>query len=293
MRPGRPADLDLLLRRFSADAALGRRDFVSPAWLSNMLADFDWDTRCRVVDSGEEEGMVLVMDRHTVAGTVTRIEASSSTGELASLLEWGLLLSHATGAVAAQVWRRRGSGDLQGLGMEFRRPFWRMDRPDLEAIPEPPAVPGYRVVTQETEAHPMEVWAELYNRSFSQHFNHSPETAEEFQKRHGRNPDLLLMAVAGDGEPAALVLGGVDDLMAGDRRLSPLGMVGVVGTLPEHRRRGLGLLLTAESLRRLKARGAASASLYVDGQNADRAYDIYRRLGFEIGVETEVWEKRF
>jgi len=78
-----------------------------------------------------------------------------------------------------------------------------------------------------------------------------------------------------------------------DRRPQPVGLVGIVGTLPEHRRRGLAAALTAEALRRLRAAGARSSSLYVDAENPTRAYEVYRRLGYEVGFEDEVWELTF
>ena len=51
--------------------------------------------------------------------------------------------------------------------------------------------------------------------------------------------------------------------------------------------------LVAEGLIRLRAAGARSASLYVDGLNETRAFDAYRKLGFELAFETEVWEASF
>jgi ribosomal protein S18 acetylase RimI-like enzyme len=69
-----------------------------------------------------------------------------------------------------------------------------------------------------------------------------------------------------------------------------VGLINVVGTVPDHRRRGLALALTGEALRRLRERGAASASLYVDASNPTRAYDLYRRLGFEVAYEFDVFE---
>ena len=62
------------------------------------------------------------------------------------------------------------------------------------------------------------------------------------------------------------------------------GIVEVVGTLPEHRRRGLGYALTAEAMHRLRRRGAANASLYVDGHNPTRAYDV------QVGWYDRRWE---
>jgi ribosomal protein S18 acetylase RimI-like enzyme len=66
-----------------------------------------------------------------------------------------------------------------------------------------------------------------------------------------------------------------------------------VGTLPEHRRRGLATWVVAELVQRLRKAGARYASLYVDGLSAMRAYDVYRKLGFEVMFEAEVWEATY
>lgn len=99
------------------------------------------------------------------------------------------------------------------------------------------------------------------------------------------------MAVTSDGMPAAVVWCEVDTHDP-DRRPQPVGMIEVVGTLQEHRRRGLAFALTAEAMRRLRRRDAASASLYVDGLNPTRAYDVYGRLGFSVAFQYDVFEMR-
>ena len=38
--------------------------------------------------------------------------------------------------------------------------------------------------------------------------------------------------------------------------------------------------------------GARHASLCVDGQNPTGAFDAYRKLGFKLAFEAEVWEAR-
>jgi ribosomal protein S18 acetylase RimI-like enzyme len=96
------------------------------------------------------------------------------------------------------------------------------------------------------------------------------------------------MALQGD-EAAASVWCDVD-LYERDVRPQPVGVVGTVGTLPGHRRRGLGAALMVEGMRRMRARGAASASLYVDALNPTGAADLYRRLGFAVGLELDVFE---
>jgi predicted GNAT family acetyltransferase len=99
------------------------------------------------------------------------------------------------------------------------------------------------------------------------------------------------MAVTPSGDPAALTLAHIEHYKA-DPRPQPVGVISSVGTLPEHRRRGLATWLVAEALFRLHLAGACHASLYVDGQNPTRAFDAYSKLGFELAFETEVWEAR-
>src|SRR5438270_1128346 len=101
------------------------------------------------------------------------------------------------------------------------------------------------------------------------------------------------MAVcAADRSPAAITLGEVEDYVA-DPRPQPVGLVSSVGTVPEHRRRGLAGWLVAESLQRLRGAGARHASLYVDGLSPMHAYHVYQKLGFSVAFEAEVWEATF
>jgi hypothetical protein len=55
----------------------------------------------------------------------------------------------------------------------------------------------------------------------------------------------------------------------------------------------LAYSLTAAALGRLRGRGAASASLYVDGLNPTRAYDVYSRLGFSVAYQYDVFEQEY
>ena len=109
----------------------------------------------------------------------------------------------------------------------------------------------------------------------------------------GKTRELCLIAVTSTGSsPAAITLGEVERY-ADDPRPQPVGLVTSVGTLPAHRRRGLAAWLVAEVLHRLRSAGARHASLYVDGNSPMHAYDVYRRLGFEVTFEAEVWEATY
>jgi ribosomal protein S18 acetylase RimI-like enzyme len=253
-----------------------------------MLAGFDWSSRSRVVEAAQGlEGAVLVAGRSTPLGTVTQVSVACGPLEMRkALLRWGLDLSKAAGAVAAQMWCGRGHGDAMAeLGAEFVRPWWRMDVKLEGELPTPRPAPGYELRDGSRVAGCS--WSDLHNRSFADHWRFSPRSEAELAT--GRSPHLSLMVISEEGSPAALALGQVESYLE-DPRPQPVGIVSSVGTVPEHRRKRLATWLVAELLGRLREEGARSASLYVDGWNHTRAFDVYRKLGFELAFESEVWE---
>jgi mycothiol synthase len=295
MRPGRPEDLDRLAELWREEVRQGRMDRVpGGAWLESLMRGLDWEARTRVVErDGRLEAALLVFDRVIGGAAIARLEFAGDPAHTAGMLGWGVALGRAAGARAAQVWRPRGDSPvLPELGFRVVRPFWRMDRPGLEDVPEPPLPSGYRLVTDHDSTVPIATWTGAFNESFADHWQHANQEVEEFERRRARSdftPGLQVLALAGDGTPAAIVIGSVETYHE-DPRPQPVGLVQTVGTIPAHRRRGLALSLTADVVRRLRAAGARSASLYVDGKNPTRAFDVYRKLGFEVVYEFEIWE---
>lgn len=267
-----------------------------PQQVTRLLANFDWDARSRLVDDGAAglAGAVLLTSRPTPAGTVARVDAAVSGDDWAALMRdlvgWGLQLSRAAGATAAQVWLGPEQGDvLRSLGLNMVRPWWRMDRSLAGDLPMPVPVDGYELM--DGLRVPAGSWADMHNRSFADHWRFSPRTEEELMT--GKPPQLCLMAVTARSiEPVAVTLCQMETYSE-DLRPQPVGLVSSVGTVPEHRRRGLANWLVAEGLLRLRSAGARHASLYVDGLNQSRAFDVYRKLGFELAFEAEVWEATF
>jgi GNAT superfamily N-acetyltransferase len=289
LRPGRSEDFTTLLALWAEDVRRGSHDCVPDrAWLRRQLGDFDWETRSRALEDGTGPiGFVVVLDRPTAAGSVARLEiVGRSEPARLELLSWGLRFSQAAGAVAAQVWwpRDADTAELTRLGLSRVRSFWRMDRADLEEIPRAPLPDQYRL---QAGVEPR-MAAETFNRAFADHWRFASITAGQVPPT-STGSELCLLALAPDGDPAAVVWSTVERHEV-DSRPQPVGLVNVVGTVPDHRRRGLALALTAEALRRLREQGAASASLYVDALNPTRAYELYRRLGFQVAYEFEVFE---
>jgi ribosomal protein S18 acetylase RimI-like enzyme len=282
-------DLPGVLALLQSEVRAGRQDCVpGPAYLQRMLSGFDWSSRSRMVD-GERglEGAVLVAGQSSPLGTVTQVSVACGRLDVRrDLLRWGLNLSKAAGAIAAQMWCGRGHSEgMADLGAEFVRPWWRMDMNLVgDSIAARP-VRGYELRDGSQTAGCS--WSDLHNRSFADHWRFSPRSEAELAT--GRSPRLSAMAITDDGSPAALVLGQVESYLD-DPRPQPVGIVSSVGTVPEHRRKGLATWLVAELLNRLREDGARTASLYVDGWNQTRAFDAYRNLGFKVAFESEVWE---
>ena len=298
MRPGRAADIPALLELWRSEVRAGRRDSAPlQPQAQTMLAQFDWEARSRVVEDGGGlvAGAVLVTSRESSEGTVARIDpAAADRGEappaMRDLIQWGLQLSRAAGAAAAQIWVGPGqSAALESLGLHMVRPWWRMDRGLAGELPAPIPIDGYELL--DASRVPKGSWAQMHNRSFADHWRFSPRSEEELMI--GKVPRLCLMAVkAITGEPAAVTLCQLETYVE-DPRPQPVGLVSSVGTVPEHRRHGLASWLVAEGMLRLQEAGGRHCSLYVDGLNETRASDAYRKLGFDLAFETEVWEATF
>lgn len=288
------ADLRRLLELWRRDVEEGRQDSAPvEAQLQKMLARFDWEAKSRVVDGDDADciaGAVLVSSRATPQGDLATLHVGGPTAVATDLVGWGLRLSRAAGAVAADLYMGRGRGDaFRSVGMEVVRPWWRMDRSLDKNLPLVQPVAGYGLVDG-MGVQPGS-WSEMFNRSFADHWRFSPRSEEELIR--DKAPELCLMAVtASDRTPAAITQGQVETYL-GDARPQPVGLVSSVGTEPAHRRRGLATWLVTEMLSRLQAAGAQHASLYVDGSSGTRAYDVYRKLGFEVAFEAEVWEATF
>ena len=291
IRPGRAQDLPQLFELWRREVTEGRQDMIpNETRLNRMLGRFDWEAKSRVLEhDGGIIGSVLVMSRPSPEGVMTNVYAAGDPGVFADLVSWGVQLSRAAGASISQVFVAKGAGrGLDALGLELVRPWWRMDR-TLDTLPESRPVAGYSLADATTVR--QGVWSEMFNRTFADHWRFAPRAEEEILG--DRPPQLSLMAIVeADSSPAAITLGEVEDYGA-DPRPQPVGLVSSVGTMPEHRRRGLAGWLVAEVLRRLRAAGARHASLYVDGLSPMKAYDVYRKLGFEVVSEAEVWEATF
>jgi len=292
MRPGTPEDLGQVVELFRHEVEVGRQDSApSESRTRARLARFDWAGRSRVIErSGRLEGAVIVVGRPGPDGLLADVYAAGHGDAYRDAVEWGVMFAQAAGAAIVHTMVAKGRGDgLEKMGLRPVRPWWRMDRSLGDTLPEVAPVAGYELVDATRVAR--RGWTDIFNRSFADHWRFAPRAEAEIVG--GKPPELCLMAVTSTARvPAAITLGEIEEF-AGDPRPQPVGLVSSVGTVPEHRRRGLAGWLVAEELRRLRDAGARHASLYVDGENPMRARDLYVKLGFELAYEAEVWEASF
>lgn len=288
MRPGRPADMPRLIELWRGEVAAGRLDaFPGEPRMRTFLEKFDWDGRSRVTENGNRIiGAALVSARLSPDGLIATINLAGDPLATNDLVRWALGLSRAGGARIAQVFAARGQQALNDIGFHVARPWLRMDRTLEGTLPRVGSTAGYRVIDG-TKANP-DAWSVTFNHAFADHWRFTPRSEEEIVG--GKPPHLCLMAdSAEDGEPVAIALGELEEYEH-DPRPQPVGLISSVGTAPKHRRRGLARWLVSELLSRLQEAGARTASLYVDGFSETRAFDVYRKLGFEVAYEAEVWE---
>ncbi|MCJ7710953.1 MAG: GNAT family N-acetyltransferase, partial [Chloroflexi bacterium] len=100
--------------------------------------------------------------------------------------------------------------------------------------------------------------------------------------------DLVVVAWQGDA-PVACLSNFLEPAPDGTVR----GYLESLATRPDHRRRGLGRAAMAESLRRLREAGAASAWLGVDLDNRNQALTLYEACGFRVVTRSATYRKPF
>lgn len=155
---------------------------------------------------------------------------------------------------------------------------------DLADVAAPPDLPaGFRLQTWEG-LDPAEIRG-VHNRAFVGHPGFTPWSESMWQQwvtgsRNDR-PALSLVLRDADGAVAAYVHTQVFDAVeaATGRRET---FVAKVGTVPEHRRRGLAGLVLRHAVWRHAQEGYAATSLDVDYDNPTGANALYESVGFRV-----------
>ena len=102
--------------------------------------------------------------------------------------------------------------------------------------------------------------------------------------------DLDLVAVAEHRGDLVALVAGRSDRDYNQYYQSHRGYLGPAGTLPQHRSKGLGKILTARAMQVLHERGMQAVCLHTWGGNRP-ALNLTRDLGFRVGHEYKILHK--
>ena len=166
-------------------------------------------------------------------------------------------------------------------GLEPLRYWIEMERPLRESVEVPELPAGYELFVPT----PADIDDLLVakNDSFRDHWGSQPMLSSDWRRfLEGSSSRLDLSAAVRDdsGRIAAFALVNVDpDGFAA--RGYPFGYVHWVGTVRDHRGRGLAPVVLGTALAAIAADGLDAAVLDVDAENPSGALGLYERLGFE------------
>lgn len=211
--------------------------------------------------------------------------------ELITAAEVGLTIFRPNGARQVQIWAN--ASDSFRKGLLAQRGYIRGDWPEiqqqrsLESDLPPVTLPaGYSIrALGDQDELPARSW--LSWRAF-----HAKESDDQYKGwewyRNLQNAplyrrDLDLVVQSPSGELAAFCTAWFDDVTRS-------GVFEMVGTSPEHQRRGLAKAVMSEALQRLRQLGADMALL---SSYSPTAHGLFNNLGFNEVDRLEAWVKTF
>jgi mycothiol synthase len=182
---------------------------------------------------------------------------------------------------------------FQSCGLEPVRYFVNMARPLNGNLPPVEVPAGIRLRTFDPERDAETVWR-VDDAASRDHWGYTEGRLEEFlhwmEKPHMR-PELWLLAEEEQsGQVVGLGLNMIDpDWIAQTGRQE--GYVDTLAVLREHRHKGLGTALVAQSLRALHEAGMEAAHLHADAENLTGAVRLYERAGFCVRKTSIVYHR--
>jgi mycothiol synthase len=184
-----------------------------------------------------------------------------------------------------EVW----SGRLAATGLGVVRRFWRMTIPldpgSPVVVPTLPDGVEIRLVDVGDEAD-LRRLHNVVNQSFAAHFGSHRRNFEtwwtDVRGSSGFDPSQWWLALVDGREAAALM---------GSSRFEDVGFayVRTIGTLDEHRGRGLAKALLLTAFRSYAQRGLVGAELGVDSSNETGATRLYEAVGMSVEATIKIW----
>jgi mycothiol synthase len=181
----------------------------------------------------------------------------------------------------------------EGFGMERVRYFVNLARTLNGNLPPVEVPEGIRLRTYNSECD-AEMVFEVDDTAFRDHWGHSSGNFTDFV--HWSNlpymrPELWYLAEdENSGQVVGLGLNVVDPAWI-EQTGRQEGYVDTLAVLREHRRRGLGTALLAQSLHVLHDAGMTAAHLHADAENLTGAVRLYERMGFSLRKTSMAYQR--
>ncbi|MEU6345008.1 GNAT family N-acetyltransferase [Streptomyces sp. NPDC046977] len=179
---------------------------------------------------------------------------------------------------------------FRSQGFAPTRYYQSMEHPLRGAIPDTAIPDGLRVEPWSEESD--EEFRMIRNEAFKDHWGSVPVPVDAWKNKitnHSFRPEVsFLLRDVATGAPAGMLV-----TMSWDADTAATGVreayFMLIGTLREHRKRGVAGGLIAHALRSAADRGYGKAGLSVDSANPSGAFGIYEKAGFVAKERSVRW----
>jgi mycothiol synthase len=183
-----------------------------------------------------------------------------------------------------------GLAFLRATGFAFHSTLWDLDLPAGVGVEPPAWPPGVRVRLLDPDRD-IRAWAELFNAAFADHATPLQLDLERVEEGWATWPfraeDLLL---AEDGSGALVGFCATEPRRRPDGSAEPRAEIWTIGVRPDAQGRGLGRRLLRWGVHHLRAAGAETVALSVNGRNAN-ALGLYESEGFVRVSTRDRWAR--
>jgi len=170
----------------------------------------------------------------------------------------------------------------------------RMARPNLDDIPDAKLPAGFEVRPVRDEDI-RAIWeADLEALRDHWGFSEPVDREDAFQQFLGfPHRDTSLWRIAWDGDEVAGQVKSFINVAENEEFNRKRGWTEEISVRRPYRRQGLATALICMSLRALKERGMEEAALGVHTENPNGAFDLYKKLGYEVERMETIYRKPF
>ncbi|MBU7031398.1 MAG: GNAT family N-acetyltransferase [Theionarchaea archaeon] len=167
--------------------------------------------------------------------------------------------------------------------------IWESDVPP-PVYPPPEGISFEYHMFKETSDEDIAQFVDVFNNSFSEHYNFSPAPVGKFIRSRNTDNDASRLVFAKKGKKIVGICLYGEWTTYNKQHDTKIGEIGILGVLRPYRRNGLGRALLSESMNWIANRGNNTIYLEVDAENRN-ALHLYTSMGFKMTEENTIYRK--